>query len=188
MNLGPNTDITRLILRWTSGEKEVEDELFSALYDALHALASQCLRGEAQGRSLTATALVHEAYIRFCRSQNLIITNREHFFALASRVMRRILVDRARARQARPRLEAAALDDFAMVLTVPEAEEIIAVDRALAELSRQSNRQAQLVELRYFAGYSLEECAMLLRISEKTAQRDWQVARVRLRIAIDGTA
>jgi len=183
-----NLDLTRLIQRWTNGEKEIEQELFEALYDTLHGLALKCLRREAPGRSLGATALVHEAYIRFRRAQNLTINNRDHFFALASRVMRRILVDRARARQSRPRLEPPISGyETAIVPTDVEAEEIIAVDRALGDLSRQSPRQARLVELRYFGGYSLEECAALLQVSEKTAQRDWQVARVRLRISIDGT-
>jgi len=183
-----NPDLTGLIRRWTNGEKEIEQELFEVLYDALHDLALKCVRREAPERSLGATALVHEAYIRFRRTQNLTINNRDHFFALASRVMRRILVDRARARQARPRLEPAiAAYENAIMPTDVEAEEIIAVDRALGDLSGRSPRQAQLVELRYFGGYSLEECAALLQISEKTAQRDWRVARVRLRISIDGT-
>jgi RNA polymerase sigma factor (TIGR02999 family) len=183
-----NVDITHLIRRWQKGDKDAEEPLFAALYDALHTLALHCLKREAPGRTLGATALVHEAYLRFCRAESLNIVDRQHFFALASRVMRRILVDKARARQARPRLEPAAEGNDARIVREDiEAEEILALDRALSELSRQSQRQAQLVELKYFGGYSLEDCAALLGVSEKTAQRDWQIARVRLRSAIDGT-
>jgi DNA-directed RNA polymerase specialized sigma24 family protein len=103
--------------------------------------------------------------------------------------MRRILVDKARARQARPQVTAIAREEeLAIVGNDVEAAEIIAVDRALNELARHSQRQARLVELRYFGGYSFQECATLLEISEKTAQRDWQLARVRLRVSVDGTA
>jgi RNA polymerase sigma-70 factor (ECF subfamily) len=182
-------NITQLIVRWTSGDKEAEDLLFAALYDNLHALAVRCMRTETPGRTMGATALVHEAYIRFRSAQNLIVADRQHLFALASQVMRRILVDKARARKARPHAAAGECSGVPeIVQTEPEAEEIIAVDRALEDLSRHSQRQAKLVELRYFAGYSLEECATLLNVSEKTVQRDWRVARVRLRIAIDGTS
>jgi RNA polymerase sigma-70 factor, ECF subfamily len=184
-----NQDITQLILRWQNGDKGAEESLFNALYDSLHDLARRCLRTEEQGRTLGATALVHEAYIRFRNSHELNIAGRQHFLALAARVMRRILVDKARARKARPRLEPpASEEEWGVVRSDIDAEEIIAVDSALDELAKHSERQARIVELRYFGGHSFEECATLLSISVKTAQRDWQLARVRLRLTVHGTA
>jgi RNA polymerase sigma factor (TIGR02999 family) len=189
MEAHDNPDITQLILRWQNGDKSAEESLFNALYDSLHDLARRCLRTEPQGRTLGATALVHEAYIRFQNSHELNIIDRQHFLALAARVMRHILVDKARARKTRPHLEQpASEEEWGIVQSDVDAEEIIAVDSALDELFQHSERQARIVELRYFGGYSFEECASLLSISAKTAQRDWQLARIRLRIAVHGTA
>ena len=161
--------------------------MFAALYRTLHGLALACLRGELPGRTLGATALVHEAYLRFRKAQNLSIADRKHFLALTARVMRHILVDKARSRRAQPELLHAEDPCESLVRTDTEADEIIAVDRALMDLALQSPRQSEIVELLYFGGHSAEECAMLLGVSEKTVRRDWQVARVRLRIAINGT-
>jgi RNA polymerase sigma factor (TIGR02999 family) len=186
--MSDSDDITRMIEAWRRGSKDAENMLFAALYQKLHALAAYCLRTEPSAQSLGPTALVHEAYLRFRKSENLTIADRNHFMALAARVMRRILVDRARARQAERR--SAHFDTVehpeALVRTDADADEIIAIDRALLQLAQQSARQAQLVELRYFAGYTLEESAAVMEISTRTAKRDWDVARTRLRIAIDG--
>jgi RNA polymerase sigma-70 factor (ECF subfamily) len=188
MKAQDSPDITHLILCWQKGDKGAEEFLFNALYDSLHDLARRCLRTEPQARTLGATALVHEAYIRFRNSHQLNISDRQHFLALAARVMRRILVDKARARKARPRLEQPVSEEWAIIQSDVDAEEIISVDSALDQLFQHSERQARIVELRYFGGYSFEECATLLSISSKTVQRDWQLARVRLRIAIHGTS
>jgi RNA polymerase sigma factor (TIGR02999 family) len=187
VGMEPGDDITHLLRRWQNGDLSAEEPLFAALYDTLHRLAIHCLQGEGAGHSLGATGLVHEAYIRFRRTEALNITDRKHFLSLAARVMRHILVDKARARRARPQFAQAIGDEpLALVRTDGEADQILAVDRALTQLSLQFPRQSQLVELRYFGGYSVEECAVMLGISEKTVQRDWQVARVRLKTAIDG--
>jgi RNA polymerase sigma factor (TIGR02999 family) len=182
-------DITRLIEQWQHGDKAAEDALFEAMYHRLHSIAVQCLKGEKPGRTVGATALVHEAYLRFKTSERLQISNRSHFLALAARVMHRILVDRARARQAEKRGNdpVAAQITESLIRTDADADQILGVDRALEQLSQQSGRLAQLVELRYFAGYSLEESALVMGLSERTVRRDWQVARARLRLAIDGT-
>jgi RNA polymerase sigma factor (TIGR02999 family) len=147
------------------------------------------MRAERANQSISATVLVHEAYLRFRRAQRLEIADRSHFLALAARVMRRILVDRARARRAqkRERDPAPAEQAEALVSTDADAVQILSVDRALTDLAKQSARMAQLVELRFFAGYSLEESALVLGLSERQLRRDWQAARTRLRIAIDGT-
>jgi len=181
--------ITRLIEDWQRGDKAAENALFDAMYHRLHALAVQCLRGEQPGQSLGATALVHEAYLRFTRAERLDIADRAHFLALAARVMRRILVDRARARQSAKRGAKPVRVEMAdsLVRTDADADQIIGVDRALESLATQSQRLATLVELRYFAGYSFEESALVLGVAERTVRRDWQVARTRLKLALDGT-
>lgn len=184
----PSAEITQLIQAWQRGDRDAENELFQALYEKLRVIAQGCLRGESPGRSLNATGLVHEAYLRFQKAEPLEIYNRAHFLRLAARVMRRILVDRARARNSAKRDSgAAAGDNESWFLAAKEADEILAVDRAMEVLSGQSERQARVVELRYFAGFSEEESAAALGISARQVRRDWDVARVRLRMAIDGS-
>jgi RNA polymerase sigma factor (TIGR02999 family) len=186
-------EITRLIKRWQAGDKAAENALFEALYAKLHAIAVRFLRSEAPGQSFCATALVHEAYLRFQRAERLDITGSSHFMALAARVMRRILVDRARARRSEKRAgDHVPLDEgvaflASFLVSDSEADEILAVDRALESLSKQSPRQVQIVELRYFAGFNEDESAAALGISPRTVRREWQVARTRLRMAIEGT-
>jgi RNA polymerase sigma factor (TIGR02999 family) len=183
-------DISRLISDWQRGNREAENALFEALYLRLHGIAMQCLRSEAPGHSMGPTMLVHEAYLRFQRAERLEVADRGHFLALAARVMRRIVVDRARARRTEKRGGDQVHDDLehARASSDSEAEEVLAVDRALESLFRQSERQAQLVELRFFAGFSEEEAATALGISKRTVRREWQIARTRLRMAINGTS
>jgi len=184
----PSGDITRLISEWQRGNKAAENALFEALYKKLHARALQVLRNWPRGQSMGPTALVHEAYLRLERSERLEIADREHFVRLSAKVMHQILVDRSRARLSAKRggdqVRVDQLDD--LVRTDADADEILAVDTALVKLKKQSPRQAQVVVLRYFAGFSLEETAVLLGVAEKTVKRDWDAARTRLRIAIDG--
>ena len=183
-------EITRLIKQWQAGDKAAENALFEALYAKLHAIAARFLRSEAPGQTLGATALVHEAYLRFQRAERLDIAGSSHFLALAARVMRRILVDRARARRSEKRAgDRISLDaGDALLVSDAEADEILKVDLALETLAKQSPRQVQIVELRYFAGFNEEESAAALGISARTVRREWQVARTRLRLAIDGAA
>jgi len=188
--LDPSDDITRLISEWQRGNKAAENSLFDALYRRLHSKALQVLRNEAPGQSMGPTALVHEAYLRLERSERLEILDRYHFLKLVAKVMHQILVDRARARRSEKRGgELVRLEDAdQLVRTDADADEILAVDLALLSLKRQSRRQAELVELKYYAGYTLEESAAVMGVSERTARRDWDVARVRLQEAIDGAA
>ena len=183
------SEISRLISDWQRGNRDAENALFEALYLRLHGIAAQCLRNEAPGHSMGPTMLVHEAYLRFERAERLEVADRGHFLALAARVMRRIVVDRARARRTEKRGGDQLRDDLdqASASTDSEAEEILAVDRALESLFRQSERQAHLVELRFFAGFNEDEAADALGISKRTVRREWQVARTRLRMAINGT-
>ena len=183
-------ELTRLINEWQAGKPGAEAALFDALYKALHDIAIRCLRTERPGGSLGATALVHEAYLRFRKSQRIEFVDRQHFLALAARVMRRILVDRARARTAAIRAGERVPEFFAdlVVRDAQEAEQILAIDNALEQLSSISPRQGRLVELRYFAGYTMDEAAGILGVSPRTAKREWQIARTRLMGALDGTA
>jgi|ERR1700761_1175820 RNA polymerase sigma factor (TIGR02999 family) len=186
--MGPG-DITKLIVEWQRGNKTAENELFEALYTRLHGIALQILRAERPGISIGPTGLLHEAYLRFQKSERLEIADRSHFLALSARVMRRILVDRARAKRTEKRdgqhVPAEWADQF--VQSEQQADQILGVDRALDLLSASAPRQCRLVELRYFAGFSIEESATILGISARTARREWQVARTRLLGALDGT-
>jgi RNA polymerase sigma factor (TIGR02999 family) len=185
----PQPDITRLIVEWQQGNREAESALFEQLYQRLHTIAAHLTRAEATENSMGATALIHEAYMRFCGTTQLKIVNRSHFLALAARVMRRILVDRARARKAAKRNASdESTGPSAWFRDEAEVDEVIAVDRALDVLRTRSPRQCRLVELRYFGGYTIEESAVALDISPRHARREWDVARTRLREAIDGAA
>src|SRR5258706_16178949 len=135
------------------------------------------------------TMLVHEAYLRFERAERLEVADRGHFLALAARVMRRIIVDRARARRTEKRGGDQLRDDLdqAFASTNSGAEEILAVDRALESLFLQSERQAQLGEVRFFAGFNEDEAADALGISKRTVRRGWQGGRPRLPGAVGGT-
>jgi RNA polymerase sigma factor (TIGR02999 family) len=182
-------DITRLIAEWQSGDRTAEALLFDKLYQRLHKIADHLVRHERANQTLGPTALVHEAYVRFCGSADLKIVDRTHFLALAARVMRRILVDRARAKNAVKRVsDAEPFDEnLSWFRSSADADEIISVDRALDDLFERSPRQCRLVELRYFGGYTIEESAAALQISARHARREWDVARTRLREAIDGS-
>jgi len=184
----PSHDITHLIAEWQHGDKAAENALFEALYRKLHARALQVLQSEPRGQSLGPTALVHEAYLRLERSEGLEVADRNHFLKLVAKVMRGILVDRARARLSAKRGgDLVRVDDMSqLVRTDADADEILAVNRALTKLRQQFPRQAQLVELKYYAGYTLEESAVVMGVSERTAKRDWDQARTRLQEAIDG--
>jgi RNA polymerase sigma factor (TIGR02999 family) len=187
LNPQMDEDITRLIAEWQQGNRESESALFERLYQRLHSIAVHLARSERAENSLGPTALIHEAYMRFCGSTQLKIVNRSHFLALAARVMRRILVDRARARKAAKRNSGE--EDHEAVAWFRDdgdVDEVIAVDRALDVLQTRSPRQCRLVELRYFGGYTIEESAAALDISPRHARREWDVARTRLREAIDG--
>jgi RNA polymerase sigma factor (TIGR02999 family) len=171
--------VTALLHAWADGDLTARDRLFSHVYTDLRKRAARYLRRERPDHSLQPADLVHEAYLRLTAQERIAWQNRSQFFGIASQMMRRILVDRARARQAAKRSGAflsVVLDD-GIAQSSPCSCDVLALDRALSELSKLDPRQARLVELRYFGGLSLEETATLLEISPTTVKREWRIAK-----------
>jgi RNA polymerase sigma factor (TIGR02999 family) len=174
------TNITELLRAWNSNDRDVTNELLPLIYDELHKRAAAYMRRERQNHTLQPTALVHEAYLKLVDQHNNDWNDRQHFFAIASQVMRRILVDHARGRHRNKRGGSAEdLPLEAALLAGAEATNIdlLALDEAMTRLAKFDPQQERLVELRYFAGLSLEEAAASLGISRATAARDWQMAK-----------
>lgn len=174
-----DSDVTRLLAALAGGEPQAMEQLMPVIYDELKRLAASQLRRERGEHTLGATALVHDAFLRLVDQRAVNWRDRSHFFGIAAQAMRRILVDHARRRSAvkRSRDQQVTLDDAMPLATHAADDEILAVHEALDRLARLDARQAQLVELRYFAGFTLDESAELLGISPATANRDWAVAR-----------
>ena len=171
-------DVTRLLRAVAEGNKEAEAALFDAVYQDLRRIARGALHGD-RGHTLQTTALVHEAYVRLTKSGSANFNDRGHFFAVAARAMRHILVDYARARQAEKRggQPPMSLDDVVPAAHMAPPELVLAVDEALERLTVLDERQARIVELRFFAGMSVQETAEALGISARTVKREWQIAR-----------
>ena len=173
------------------GERPVLDRLFDRVYDELHALAHAQLASRGRSETLSTTALVHEAYLKLVGSPRTEFQDRRHFLALAARAMRQISVDHARRAQALKRggaMVRVALDsgDLPSDAAPSDVGELIALDRALDHLERLSARLARIVELRFFAGLSVEDTAAVLDLSPRTVKRDWQKARALLLQEIRG--
>ena len=173
------SDVTRLLADLSGGQTGALERLLPLVYDELKQLAASQLRRERDEHTLGPTALVHEAFFRLVDQRSVSWQGRAHFFGVAAQAMRRILVDHARRRSAakRGRQHQVTLDSEAAGADDAPAEEVLAVDEALERLAAVDPRQAKLVELRYFAGFSIEEAAELLEISPATAKRDWAFAR-----------
>jgi RNA polymerase sigma factor (TIGR02999 family) len=175
----PNPDVSVLLQAWGRGDAGARDQLFPLVYRDLQRRAQAYLRRERQGHTLQATALVHEAYLRLVRQDRMAWKNRSQFFGVAAGMMRRILVDRARARKMAKRSGRwlrVTIDD-AMARQELHAIDVIDLDRALSELASFDPRKSRIAEQRYFGGLSLEETARLLELSVATVEREWQVAR-----------
>jgi RNA polymerase sigma factor (TIGR02999 family) len=187
MNEG--SDVTGLLVAWSNGEEEARSALIAAVYGELRNLARAYLRRERPDHSMPPTALVHEAYVKLVDQTRVRWQNRAHFFGVAAQQMRRILVDHARARGAGKRGAAVTvpLSDLDVGIDPPHAE-IVALDIALDKLARIDTRQSQLVELRYFAGLTVEETAAILGVSPITVKRDWALARAWLFRELQGPA
>lgn len=172
-------EVTRLLLELKQGNKEAEGKLIPLVYNELRRIAGTYMRREAPGHSLQPTALVHEAYLRLTDLKKIDWQSRSHFFAVSATIMRRIVVDHARASRARKRgdgWDAVSLNDA--ILPSPErAPEILALDEALNRLAELDQRQSKIVELRFFAGMSEEEIGSVLGISARTVKRDWRIAK-----------
>jgi RNA polymerase sigma factor (TIGR02999 family) len=172
-------DITRLLLAWGAGDKAALDELMPLVYTELRKLARRFMRHQPADHTLQTTALVNEAYLRLIDSSRVNWQNRNHFFAISAQLMRRVLVDFARARGSQKRggeVQKIELDET-LVIPFEQKTDLVALDEALTELSKLNERQSKVVELRYFGGLSEEEIAAHLEISVRTVRRDWSVAR-----------
>ena len=176
-------NVTDLLRNWSDGDKQAQEELFQVVYNELHRQAARYLRNEQPGISLQTTDLIHEAYLRLTNRQHIEWQNRLHFFAIAAKVMRHILVDHVRGRQAAKRGGSdirLPLED-AMVVLPGQDLDLVALDEALTRLAEIDPQQSQIVELRFFSGLTVEETAKVLDVSERTIKRDWKVAKAWLR-------
>jgi RNA polymerase sigma factor (TIGR02999 family) len=176
-------NLTELLRNWSDGDEQAQEQLFQVVYNDLHRQAARYLRNEHPGLSLQTTDLIHEAYLRLIDQQDVEWQNRLHFFAIAAKVMRRILVDHARARQAAKRggSDIRLPLEEAMVALPGQDLDFVALDEALNRLAQIDGQQSQIVELRFFSGLSVEETAKVLDVSERTVKRDWNVAKAWLR-------
>jgi RNA polymerase sigma factor (TIGR02999 family) len=172
--------VTRLLLDWRGGNPAALDELLPLVYAELRRVAQARLRQEPPGHTLQATALVHEAYVRLVDLDRLTLTDRTHFFAMAARLMRQILVDYARRKRSDKRGGGATLLTLGGVSDKTPAQpavDVIDLDAALEELGALDPRLARIVELRYFVGLTLAETAEALEVSHATVERDWAIAK-----------
>ena len=186
----PAPDVTGLLLAWGRGDQSAADRLVPVVYDELRRQAERAMRREGGEHTLQATALVHESYLRLVDQRRVEWRNRAHFFAIASTVMRRVLVDHARARLAAKRGGGAAPVSHAGVAAgTPDGTDeadLIALHEALEKLAALDPDQARLVELRYFGGLTIEETAEALSVSPATVKREWALARAWLRRELAG--
>lgn len=180
--------VTELLVQWTNGDAGARESLMPLVYVELRKTAAALMRREHAGHTLQPTALVHEAWLRLVNQDRVRFEHRRQFFGLAAQIMRRILVDHARATQADKRGGGAVPEpiDKRPVAVVDPAFELIALDRALTELAEADARQAQIIELRYFGGLSVYEAADLLGISAATVSRSQRAAEAWLLHAITG--
>jgi len=178
MTVPSTQEITQLLVAWNNGDGAALEQLTPVVHAELHRLAKHYMAGERRGHILQTTALVNEAFLRLIDWQNVEWRNRAHFFGLAAQIMRRILVDFARARRREKRGGDAlqvSLSEAADVAQEQSAD-LVALDDALQTLEKMDPRQARVVELRFFAGLSLEETAEALKVSLSTVRRDWSLA------------
>jgi RNA polymerase sigma factor (TIGR02999 family) len=181
----PHRDATQLLLKASEGDESAVSSLFSVVYDELRRIAAGALRHERHDHTLQPTALVHEAYLRLADEPGAWRENRAHFLAIASRAMRRVLVEHARRRKAikrgsgRPRLSIEDAEPAAPAYV--EALDLVLLDDALERLSALDARQGRIVELRFFGGLTVEEIATVLGLSSRTVKREWQISRAWLK-------
>lgn len=174
----PEQPVTELLIRWRAGDHEALRALVPLVYQELRAMAHGLLRAERTDHTLQSTALVHEAYLKLVKQGPPEVQNRAHFFAVAARLMRQILVDYARSRGAAKRGAACRVQlEEGIETPGKEAVDVVALDDALNQLSQRDSQQSQIVELRFFGGLTLEEAAEVLEISASTVKRDWRLAK-----------
>ena len=173
----PSSEVTILLDRINAGDGEAPEKLLPLVYDDLRRLASGYLKNEHNAYTLQATALVHEAYIRLVDWENVSWQNRAHFFSVAAGVMRKILVDNARSKNAQKRSGQKIELDEAISFPKEKEIDILRLEEAFETLEKVDERQAKIVELRFFGGLSIEETAYVMKISETTVRREWTFAK-----------
>jgi RNA polymerase sigma-70 factor, ECF subfamily len=181
------TSVTHLLKAWSGGDQAALGDLTPKVYLELRRMAAKYMRNERSADSLQATALVHEVFLRLVEVENINWQDRAHFFAVSANMMRRILVDRARARNMGKRGNGAVhvnLDEAPEIASGSRDREIVAIDEALNELSQIDPRKARVIELRFFGGLSVQETAEVLKISPQSVLRDWKMARAWLLVEL----
>lgn len=189
MNSGTekSQEISRILQEWSDGGKEASEKLMPLVYEELRRQASRYMRRERIGHTLQATALIHEAYLKLIDQRDVNWQNRAHFFGVAAQVMKRILVDYAKARHREKRggeAENLPLDEARFVISDGKSVDLIALDEALTRFAEFDPQQAKIVELKYFAGMKIEEIAEALRLSPATVKREWNSAKAWLKLEI----
>jgi RNA polymerase sigma-70 factor, ECF subfamily len=171
--------VTGLLLQWGEGNEDALNHLIPLVYRELHQIARRCMGHERPGHSLQATALLNEAYLKLIDVKHVNWQNRAHFLAMAARLMRRILVDHARARGYQKRGGGAARVSFDEAIQVSDEpqQDVVALDDALQALARLDERKSRVVELKIFGGLTVEETAAVLKVSPDTVMRDWRLAK-----------
>ena len=173
-------EVSLLLTAWSDGDQAALDKLVPLVYEELHRLAHRYISREGPGNTLQTTALAHEAYLRLVDVKNVRWQDRAHFFAVAARMMRRILVDLARARHNLKRgggAQQVSLDNL-LVASPERDEDMLALDEALERLAALNPRQSQVVELRYFGGLTEEQVGQVVKVSPRTVRSDWRLAKI----------
>jgi RNA polymerase sigma factor (TIGR02999 family) len=171
-------DVTQLLIAWREGDEAALGQLMPIVHGELRRIAERCMAGEQAGNTLQATALINEAYLRLVDVRRVDWHNRAHFLAMSARLMRRVLVDAARAKRSRKRGGGAVRVTFAedLPITAEPAHDLVALDAALEALAKFDERKSRVIELRYFGGLTIEETASVLRVSPDTVMRDGKLA------------
>lgn len=179
MHSAASNQVTDLLARWSEGDAAAREALVPVVYNELRRVAGQCLAGE-RNQTLQSTALVHEAYLRLVGQDSLRVESRAHFFGIAARLMREILVDHARMRGAAKRGANCLTLTLDEAIALPQKHEVdlVTLDDALNRLATLDARQAQIIDLRFFGGLSIEDTSHVLGISPATVKREWATARL----------
>jgi len=173
-------DVTQMLKEWSEGDTRALDKLMPLVYEELRRQASRYLRKERLNHTLQTTALIHEAYLKLIDQRNVEWQNRSHFFGIAAQAMRRILVDYARERHRAKRggnAENLPIEEAAFIVSKEKSIDLVALDEALTRLAKFDERQARIVELKFFSGLDIDETAEVLGVSNATVRRDWNMAK-----------